>query len=257
MVVLVALLAISGGAQGGRPGLVSNRSGARDNTLAVLTSVASTSLHLVADDWTGSGTWTDRSGSGNHASVAYGTPVKSTGANLGPYGRSRILLSTGGFSAPEITWSGTTKRTYEFVYENWDTTVNVLQMGTAAANRFYFQTAPAPPGGISLGLIDTTNAAIYLGAISAVSLANTTTNIARMFAVTVDVAAPSLKLYHNGVLIYTDTTTAGAWTPSALAFVIGKVGCGSGIVEIMRHEDVLDASTIAARAAAFNLVRGY
>jgi hypothetical protein len=226
--------------------------------------LSTTTLHLIADDWQGgSWPWTDRSGCGNNA-VVRGSPTKARSAAF--RGRKAIATpASAGFTAAGDVVSATTKRTYEVLIDDWGTGTNqeILQrVDGSATQRFQvvFKNSATQWGSVLFN----TAAGIYLGGSGSVVA---TTSRPAILHVVLDVPAGTLVLYTNGVATFTDSTVSGTLgAPGALSLGIGgtfdqttftTTPFTGTFLEILRHEEALAASAIAARCQQFNLLKGY
>lgn len=242
--------------------------------LAVLTNLGTADLHLVADDYT-SGDWASRLG-GFTATLVGSAPTKNPASGSTLPGRSELtgFTTTNCFTLAADaahTMDGASTITYECVVKAPASGGGVVCIGYGGG------TTPNNQGFVlggnftsltgNMRVFSTTTGGTYLGD---PALASTWTAVSRyhMMTVVVNIAAPSFIIYQNGTAIGTYTTPSGSLltTPHGLGIGVfldtggGKSsawGNSGAIVEIMRHRVAMDASTVAARCAAFNLVRGY
>jgi hypothetical protein len=252
---------------GGGVGYGGGMSGQKSPTgLVILPRLGTTDLHLVADDWSGSGNWTDRSAAGNHA-VIVNTPTRaSSAAFLGRY--AITCPSTAGFHAPGDVLTAATKRTYEILISNWGTGTSqeVLSRQDAASPTQRYQVLfKNSTTAFGSALFNSANTLYLGGSNSGLSLSSR----AVIIHITIDMTITTMRIYANGVVTFTDTTVSGTLaTPGALDLGIGGIWnqgtstltttpFNGSFLEILRHAEVMDATTIAMRSAQFNALKGY
>ncbi len=264
MKTLLALLLLSSGwTHNGHLGLRGSKAGLT-STLRPLQCNDTCELHLVADDYVAAAaTWTARVG-GNATKAD--TIVKAASATF--TNRSSVDTTNGCFLTASGTdnITSTSTKTYEVVVDNYGSTgseyILCRRDGSNAqiANWIYKNTGTTSIESIIY------NAAVagYLGA-SPIITADFS-NKPVLFTLTIDVAATTMILYANGVAVNTDTSASGVLNSNvAVGLGIGcrntagaREGAFTGkIMEVLRHNSVLSATTIAARAAQFNALKGY
>lgn len=239
--------------------------------LQPLPTLATTDLHLVADDWSGTGDWTSRSG--GYTATVSGTPTKAATTQFP--GRSEI---SGFASAVGFRLAGTTAHciragdtiTYEAIVKT-PGTVSVVQSWvgwlTATATQIFNMNTLNNVNGSFESILYNTAIANYLGGTLGAGSYQMPSRY-NLMTVVVDIATPRYEVYVNGVSLLTDTTVgAGSLANEAVIVGIGglwradfsaldQVWTGT-IMEIMRHREALDDATVASRAAAFNAAKGY
>lgn len=255
----------------GSPGQAGKCGGAAPGALAPLPDLGTTDLHLVADDWSGSGNWASRVG-GFTANVT-GSPSKIVSVQFpGRYEIGGITIANA-FRLPANaahTIQATGAVTYEWIvksptaYTASKTAAGYSSVGaTQIFNAAYLTTA----GGNMETAVYNSAVAIYLGGV--VASAWQMSGKHNLFTLVVDTTTPRYEAYINGVSILTDTTVTGTLSPTDTDFGIGarwSAGAaafqnpwdeGGTILEVVRHREALDDSTVATRAAAFNAAKGY
>jgi hypothetical protein len=241
------------------------RSPKASSPLRIMPRLSTTTLHLIADDWQGgSWPWTDRSGCGNNA-VVRGSPTKARSAAF--RGRKAIATpASAGFTAAGDIISATTKRTYEVLIDEWGTGTSqeVLQRVDGSATQrmqVVFKNNQTQWGSVLFN----TAAGIYLGGSG--TPPGLVSSRAAILHVVLDVPSGTMVQYTNGVASFTDTSVSGTLgAPGALSLGIGgtfdqttftTTPFTGTFLEILRHEEALSASAIAARCQQFNLLKGY
>ncbi len=245
--------------------------GAISRTLAVLPDVASTDMHFVADDWAGTGNWTDRVGS--WVATVNGAPSRSNSAVFD----TRHVI--GGWSSAKYfrlaanaahTIQLTDKISYEFVFDNIPTpaTDSVWFGGLTNTPTWSGLQLDAATALFELYIPRTTGNNFWLGGDTATL--PVTPNKPGLITITIDAVAPALRLYVNGVQIVSGTipvtSTVGLLVPVNTSIGIGcrlfndgpglPIASTMNLMEIVRSRVVFDASTVAARCAQFNALRG-
>lgn len=229
--------------------------------LAVLSNLPQTVWHLIGDNYT-SGNWTSSVGSDIATVVSSPTKVASTTFK----GRSSISVAGGsGFHIADGSVTGSTAVTYEIILDDYGSVNSQFILGKTDAsivqisNILYKSAATTRESALYNNA-----AAIYLG--SAGFVVTNVDNKPVFYTIVIDVAAPSYKVYQNGVLVFTDTTTSGTLgTPGALRLGIGfrwNQSVASSpftgkFLEIAKHNIALDDATVASRCAQFNSLKGY
>lgn len=254
-----------------RSGLVS--------TLAVMDRRDSTTLHLVADDWadTDDGTWYDRSDAGNHATI-YGTIGDFTlSASQQFADRSALFADFGfGFHAPGDDLNASTKRTYEVVLDDLglQTDLYILARKNTSGSQYLYALMKHTAGAKQCSF----EADVYNSAASNPWAGSTRYDATKklwslpvLMTVVFDMPNRTVKIYQNGELLtqHDNPLSGSLATPTSQRLGIfgryneatGQIdnsGCfDGGILEILRHDEALDADTVAARAAEFNRLKGY
>lgn len=236
-----------------------------------LPTLGTTDLHLVADDWSGTGDWTSRAG--GYTATVSGTPTKSATTQFP--GRSEI---SGFGGAVGFRLAGSTAHcirtgdtiTYEAIVKTPATvpaSMSWVGWRTATATQIFNMNLLNNVNGSFESILYDTAIANYLGGNLGIG-SYQMPSLYNMVTVVVDIATPRYEVYVNGVSLLTDTTVgAGALANEAVIVGIGgqwradfstldQVWTGT-IVEIMRHREALDDATVSARAAAFNVAKGY
>jgi hypothetical protein len=240
--------------------------------LTALTCTGSCDFNFVADSWSGTGNWSATDG--GWTGVLQGSAPTRAVSTLFHSRRYVGTMTTSNFfkiaadDAHRIGNSSTT--TYEFVFENMTNTGlkswygNIATLNTYGQN-FYTQSSSR----YDIGLLNTV-VGTFIGGLTAASAIQDDKPV--LLTITYDIAAPSMKLYINGTEhsggVYPDTSTSGTLTPLSCDIAIGcRWSCNSGtcgdadedfrILQIVRHQSVLDSSTITSRAAQFNRLKGY
>lgn len=238
--------------------------------LQPLPDLGTTDLHLVADDWSGTGNWASRVG-GFTATVT-GTPAKGLTSQF--VGRSEI---TGFTSANYFKMAANAAHTIQLADTiTYEVIVKTPATWTASATPFgYFSVGATQilnaaylnnsSGDGESAIYDSVATARYLGSTFVAGY-----NVAAKYnlvTLVINVAAPRWEFYINGSTIFTDTTTAGILLPTDTPFGIGgrwnqnsvvmQQPWEGSIVEVVRHREALDDATVASRAAAFNAAKGY
>lgn len=240
--------------------------------LAPLPSLGTTDLHLVADDWSGTGNWSSRFG--GYTATVTGSPTKIVSTQFP--GRFEIgsLTTTAAFylaAAAAHTVQTNDTITYEWIVKTPTAVTTTKAVGgylsvgtTQIFNIGYINSV----GGNMESAVYDNAAAIYLG--SSVAGAWQMTGKHNLFTVVMDIAAPRYEVYINGASVFEDTTTSGGTlSPTNTNFGIGAryhgpsgtfqnaMDEGATILEVMRHREALSDSVVASRAAAFNALKGY
>lgn len=240
--------------------------------LQPLPDLATTDLHLVADDWSGSGNWASRVG-GFTANVT-GAPAKIVSTQFP--GRFEIgsFTGTAAFRLPANaahTIQNADAITYEWIVKT-PTAVTLQKVPggyVSAANTQIFNMAFVQnlSGNIESAVYNSA-IAIYLGTAGVFGVWQMTAKH-NLLTLVIDTASPRYEVYINGASVFTDTTTAGTLVPTNTDFGVGgrwsAVAAafldpwdeGATIMEVVRHREALDDSTVASRAAAFNAAKGY
>jgi hypothetical protein len=232
--------------------------------LPVLECAAATScdLQFVADDWSGSGNWSARSG--GWTATLTGSLTKTSSAVFPERsqisGFSNLNYFSTATDAAHRTLT-TDELTYEFLIQLDSTTLATPENVVTVSN-----TGAAPTTYFRWTVAKRMTTELYLDA--TITQASTEVPSAgRYYLVTMTInpngAGNTLEAYMNGVLqgSGTTTTTNSLLVPQYLRFgenIGGSNPFASGkILEIVRHRTKLDGATIAARAARFNAMKGY
>lgn len=254
----------------GVPGQSGKCGGAAPAVLAPLPDLGTTDLHLVADDWSGSGNWASRVG-GFTATVA-GTPTKGLTSQFP--GRSEIAGLT---SANYFTLASNAAHTIQLTDTiTYEVIVKTPTTWTSAGTPFgYFSTGATQifnaaylnnaSGDGESAVYDNLATSRYLGSVFAAGYQMSAKY--NLVTLVMNVAAPRWEFYINGSTVFTDTTTTATMSPTNTPFGIGgrwnqnsvvmQAPWEGSIVEIVRHREALDDATVASRAAAFNAAKGY
>lgn len=263
MPVIAAILLIANTTCSGMQGRVARSS--RNAKLENIPCSGTCDLQLVADDWSGSGSWSSRVG-GWTATVT-GSPTK-----VATKFASRSAIS--GFSSGNYftlaanaahTIQATEATTYEFL-------VRLPAVFTAAGNVVGYNNGATLPIA-SLGWLTSAGGnyenVIYnnIGGTLINTISSNTLSRAGeyyLLTVTIDMVAPRVEQYVNGVSTHSSTLVTGtiASTPSStMGIGIRAVSLnnvwGGEIMEIVRHKQVFNAATVLSRASNFNVLRGY
>lgn len=251
MSIILALLIAGCG-----PGEMVNCGGRRALPLLTCTGATSCDLHFVANDWSGSGDWTSRD-SNAWVGVPAGTNVKTNASRLG---RSRINQTASSATrfitadnAAHVVDGSQTLEVIAYADSNFrwlvETSTNHLANDGAT--------------GIDIDGNGYVRAHVANSAGTVLWTRTGSTNHVGQFvfitAVT-DTGSSVGRLYVNGVQIGADVAFSGSVsTGSVDRFLIGASQgvAGNSIVEVVRHRSALDASTITARTAKFNQMKGY
>lgn len=238
------------------------------SSLAVLPESYSCDRHYVADDWSGSGNWSERISS--ITAVKVSSPVKSSS---GFSGRSKI--SNGGWfrepnaSANVLGTSG--KMTWVYIWDPGDlNSSGGFHMGYDAtvygkSNVEIYNYGYVRDTGFRLRKDD--NSGDYMAAEDGNA---THPNVPVIIAVTADLTVPRIRTYILGGLLAEDTTTSGAyavhtsapWGLLGIAYsdAGGYVSTGANqfLYEAIRYPGVeLTPAQIADICAEFNALKGY
>lgn len=241
------------------PGNALVGSSAVSHGLSVLPEIASTDLHFVADDYSGSGNWTSRDSNAWTATV-HGSLTRQATSQF--VGRKELT----GFSAlnyftlaSNSAHSANGDLTYELV----------LLIPTPPANYQFIVssgTIYTDPGAVQIyhnintsqKLCGVTNSTGASNPNSAIGAGNTTKYVLLTFTNTQ--GTNKMIGYENGSATG-NTATLGTYASNSLILSIGTLAglypFQGSIVEIVRHQSALDATTVAARAAQFNALKGY
>lgn len=233
--------------------------------------LGTTDLHLVADDWSGSGNWASRVG-GFTATVT-GAPTRAATTQFP--GRYEIggFTDTAAFRLPANaahTVQNSDTVTYEWIIKTPTAVTAAKAIGgyIAAGGAQYFNIGyiNSVAGNIESAVYNSA-VAIYLGG-SFASVWQMTSKY-NLFTLVIDTVSPRYEGYINGTSVFTDTTTTGTMTPTNSDFGIGArwstpgsafqsaMTEGCTIMEVVRHREALSDATVAARAVAFNALKGY
>lgn len=228
-------------------------------TMARMEDLPSTTLHLEAENFNGT-TWIDSSGNGNDA-VKSGSPLQIDSPVF--YGRKTVNGNGGAFHAPGDDFNASTERTYEIVIDDYGSGTGQYIIarhdGSAlqVANWLYKSTA------IQL------EAAVYPNPVGVPtwmgSNSYSSPNVQSqpvVFHVVVDGPNRVMKLYQNGVLTTQNSNPLSGVlaTPTGLSLGIFSRWNGGSfpaerfsgkIMEVLRHEVLMDQATITARIAEF------
>jgi len=240
---------------------------AQRSGLAVLTNLGSADLHLVADDYT-SGNWASRLG--GYTAVLTGSVTKQISGLPGRYELTGFTTANAFKIAANAahTLQAADTITYEVIVKTPSSfTVLGTVMGyvdTTAINIFngaYLMSA----GGNGECAQYNTVGAFYLG--NVIGAMWNMSGKYNLVTIVWDVAAPRREVYVNGTSVGLVNTVSGTLSPQNTDLGIGARWSAAAaafqnawdgkIVEIMRHRIAMDASTVAARCAAFNAVKGY
>lgn len=230
-------------------------------SLQPLETLAETSLHLVADDWTEGTDWADRS-SANNDGTRVGTPELENAVNF-PERKCIRAAQFEGFHAAGDDFDATTERTYEIICDdfgsdtveyvigrhdgsfvqvaNWLTKIQDVQVESAVY--------PNPIG-----------VPTWIGSSSYTVPDRTTLPV--FYTIVVDGPNRTIKVYCNGVLaVQNGNPLSGSLgTPTGLRLGIFSrwnqssfpIEFFSGtIMEIARHEKLMDQTEVTARTAPF------
>ncbi len=236
------------------------------SVLAPFDVLPSTTLHLVADSWDGATDWIDESLSGNDAAVV-NVPTLEDSQQF--YARKAIRADdAAGFHAPGDEFDATTQRTYEILIDDFGVGTQEFVIGrmdavdSQIANWLYKNFAITRESAV----YDSTGTAPWIG--SDTYSSQNLNGLPVLFHIVIDAVARTIKVYENAVLIAqvnnplfgtlatpTDIHLGifGRWTQSGWS---GTQFTGS-ILELLRHETVMDQDTITARSAEFNRLKGY
>lgn len=234
--------------------------------LEVLPELGTADLHLVVDDWAGTGNWASRVG--GFTATLTGALTKQTTSRW--KSRSEII----GFSTSNAfslaadaahTYDGVTPLTYEMVVRWSDSNTRLLGFTSATQGHVISATHPAS---ISLSASITNNAGGNYQNASGTPSGTVQTNSARFMLLTVvfDPVTPIIRYCANGVSVLSNSGAVSGTlntTPHGLGIgalwngTVFTLPWGTSIVEILRHREAFSTTTILARAAPFNLVRGY
>lgn len=281
ILALAAALLISGGAQKGTPG--HNGRGSVSNGLTPLGCDASTTcdLNLVADDYSGSGGWTSRDAN-RWTATLHGALSVTASAQFG--GRNGITgWSTSNYFSLAANSAHTIHSTDKFTYEI--VMLNIASPGGGGARGTFLgglTTTPNEagynfrhwPGGSDEYYITMASADnYYLGGAAAAGQPISTLNRGYLITITMDPGTPLFSVFVNGAKYtggaFPDSSTSGSLTPVDCVFGIGldlrdtsntqgfALGSASSYAQLVRHRSILSDSTIAARAAQFNSLKGY
>lgn len=237
-------------------------------TLAV---TDTTDLHLVADDWSGSGNWASRLG--GYTATVTGAPTRSATTQFP--GRYEIggFTTTAAFRLPANaahTVQTNDTITYEWIVKTPTAVAAAKTIGgylsagvTQVFNMGYVSTIT----GNMESILYNTAVSPYLGSVAGAAWQMTAKY--NLFSLVMAIAAPRYEVYINGVSVLADTSTSGVLSPTNTDFGIGARWSGASasfqnawdsngtIMEIMRHRTAFSAATVAARAATFNTLKGY
>ncbi len=239
-------------------GCLSRFWGSNGPALSVLPDIASTDAHWVADDWTGSGSWTSRLNA--VAATVTGTPSKTATTQFS--GRNEIVTSSGNiFTIPSnaiFTLGLLSAMTWEFI----------VRLTSKASNQGLLGYYPGV-GQYFLELDEAVGQRIWVnndvgGAFMTVAPFPSLTNERYyMLHYVMDRSSPFVGVYLNGTSIATSMSTSGtALTVANHSMSLGNVAGGAepykgGIVEVLHHAEKMSDATILARCAPFNSLRGY
>ena len=238
--------------------------------LTPLPVTGTTDLHLVADDWSGSGNWASRYG--GYTATVTGTPTKGSSAQFP--GRSEVTgITTANYFKIAAAAAHTVQLTDTITYE---LIVKTPTTWTASATPFgYFSTGATQilnaaylnnsSGDGESAVYDSLATSRYLGSTFVAGYQMSAKY--NLITLVMDIAAPRWEFYINGVSIFTDTATTATLLPTNTPLGIGgRWNQNSGvmqapwegaIVEVMRHREAFSDATVAARAATFNTLKGY
>lgn len=240
--------------------------------MPVLAATGTSDLHLVADDWSGSGNWASRLG--GYTATVTGAPARSATTQFP--GRYEIggFTTTAAFRLPANaahTVQTNDTITYEWIVKTPSAFTSLKTIGgyvSTGASQIFNMGYIMSAGGNLESAVYNSAIAVYLGT-AAIAGAWQMGSKYNLFSLVMDVAAPRYEIYINGTSMYTDTTTSGVLVPTNTDFGIGArhgpvVGAfgdawneGATIMEIMRHREAFSDATVAARAATFNTLKGY
>lgn len=266
--IFAALLAVSGSSCVGKAGH-GCRGGAPATALAVLPDVASTDLHLVADDYT-SGNWASRVG--GYTATLTGTVTKGFTSQFPGRAELTGFTSSNYFviaSAAAHTIQSNETTTYELIVKTPATFVSVGTpwgyFSTGATQIFNAGYLNNSSGDGESAVYDSLATSRYLG--STFSAGYQMSAKYNLITLVMNVAAPRWEFYINGSTVFTDTTTTATLAPTTSALGIGgrwnnnssamQAPWEGAIVEVMRHREAFDDATVASRAAQFNALKGY
>ncbi len=239
--------------------------------MPVLAATGTSDLHLVADDWSGSGNWASRLG--GYTATVTGAPARSATTQFP--GRYEIggFTTTAAFRLPANaahTVQTNDTITYEWIVKTPSAFTSLKTIGgyqSAGNTQFFNMGYIMSAGGNMESIVYNSAITPYLGStVSAVWQMGSKYNL---FSLVMDIAAPRYEIYINGTSMYTDTTTSGVLVPTNTDFGIGGRWSAPGgthgnmwnegatIMEIMRHREAFSDATVAARAATFNTLKGY
>lgn len=268
--IFAAILAVSGSACVGKAGH-GCRGGSPAAGLAVLPDVASTDLHLVADDWSGSGNWASRVG--GYTATVTGSPAKSLAVQFpGRYEIGSLTTSAAFYLAANAAHTVQTNDTitYEWIVKTPTAVTTTKAVGgyvsVGATQIFNIGYVNSLAGNLESAVYNSAGS-IYLGNTAAAAWQMTSRY--NFYTVVMDIAAPRYEVYINGASVFEDTTTSGTLSPTNTNFGIGAryhgpsgtfqnaLDEGGTILEVVRHREAFSDSTVAARAAQFNTLKGY
>ena len=220
-------------------------------------------LHFVADDWSGTGSWTSRDSNAWPTTVT-GSPIKQASSFSG---RSEIaaLGDTNFFDsypaqASNAAHSIAQPTMIEILWKLPSTHADATVFsGSTGAGFDYIWTMQ-----FSSNLFQSVSTLV--GALNGIAInANLDALLSKYVLSThvFDVGTNASILYINGVSVVT-ATYSGSFHSVNSIFIIGRsaftpgrpLGDGS-VLEIMRHQSALSQATIANRAAQFNALKGY
>lgn len=240
--------------------------------MPVLAATGTSDLHLVADDWSGSGNWASRLG--GYTATVTGAPTRSATTQFP--GRYEIggFTTTAAFRLPANaahTVQTNDTITYEWIIKT-PSSFSTLQtfggyVSTGASQIFNIGYISSAGGNLESAVYNSA-VAVYLGTAGIAGAWQMGAKY-NLFSLVMDIAAPRYEVYINGASVFTDTTTAGSLSPTNTDFGIGArwsapaagfqnpLSLGATVMEVMRHREAFSDATVAARAATFNTLKGY
>lgn len=232
------------------------------------TSVTGCDMHFVADDWTAGTNWTSRD-SNAWVATRVSSPVKQASTFFS--GRSEITSFGANYftlaSNAAHTFHVGDKITYEWVFGNTGAARTLGYWGNyvvVGGLKIFNGPIVGQATGTALARIpnDTNSGAAFIQVASAAAVEASKPVI---LTLVVDLTAASERMtwYLNGVANGTSTSTTGTLaSPVNQVVGLGVSADGGGsfsgtLMEVARHRQALSASTVAARAARFNALKGY